>query len=419
MTRFEGKVMLTQHKRASVALLGTLLIGTSGCGDFGTNGWLSGTGGRADERVDEPVVDTDADGVADDRDPSPRGSTDNKLKSVLSGGAARVVAIEPITMGDGWDLEAGCDDPNAPQAVLCDADDSLSFSRRSLPGTGPAWIPNGEDRSGALVVDACYDGSCSAIDFNEARVFQTYCAGKTTHVRLSVHDERGDEPPAWDDEGWRVIVDEEPIVGGRDAFDDAATVGGPTVFATGAHVSRYVRIEVSNDGSLDGDPSVIRIRAVKLFSVSIPEIDPDLRRVFVSSETYDGNLGGLSGADEACQALADASLRVSGSFKAFLPHDEQGVGRLEHSDATYVRPDDSFIAGGFESLAHDAVQWPLDLDQNLNRVPPSKVWTGYGCENFTSTSGYAGISSTNSGLAVKGIEPCDHGGMRVYCIEQQ
>ena len=41
------------------------------------------------------------------------------------------------------------------------------------------------------------------------------------------------------------------------------------------------------------------------------------KTVFVSSQTYDGNLGGLAGADAKCQGLADAA-GLKGTFKALL-----------------------------------------------------------------------------------------------------
>lgn len=40
--------------------------------------------------------------------------------------------------------------------------------------------------------------------------------------------------------------------------------------------------------------------------------------VFVSSESYTGNLGGVAGADAYCQALADASTLPAGVYKAWI-----------------------------------------------------------------------------------------------------
>src|SRR5207248_2675590 len=44
------------------------------------------------------------------------------------------------------------------------------------------------------------------------------------------------------------------------------------------------------------------------------------KRVFVTSVMYDGNLGGLAGADAKCQARATAA-SLSGTYKAWLSDD--------------------------------------------------------------------------------------------------
>ena len=41
------------------------------------------------------------------------------------------------------------------------------------------------------------------------------------------------------------------------------------------------------------------------------------KKVFISSQTYVGNLGGLAGADQLCQRLASTA-GLTGTFKAFL-----------------------------------------------------------------------------------------------------
>jgi hypothetical protein len=45
------------------------------------------------------------------------------------------------------------------------------------------------------------------------------------------------------------------------------------------------------------------------------------KTVFVTSATFKGNLGGLTGADDKCQAEADgpASIVPSGTYMAWLP----------------------------------------------------------------------------------------------------
>ncbi|MEM9728324.1 MAG: hypothetical protein AAF997_07050 [Myxococcota bacterium] len=371
------------------------------------------------------TADFDRDGVEDERDPTPHGSDANRVRGIHSGGSAKVVAITAIVNGVedehqvyGRDLEAGCEAYYEPQGALCE-DDVLGVSRRTNAFAGPSFGNRRANTWGVMLIDACFDGSCEAVDFNEARVFQTFGYSKTTHVRLSVHSARGDDAPAWNDADWTVVADDEAVGEGEDTVRDGTVAGRPAVFVTGAHVARYIRVEVANDGSLGGDTRQIDFRGIKLFSASIPEVDADHRQVFVSSRVYDGNLGGLDGADEECQALADASLRVSGTFRAFLPHQDGGFARLEKSSASYDRPDGARLADGYKAFEDLDLGPTIDVDQNLIRVSPSKVWVGYGCSNFGSTDGMAGVSSTNTGTVVREIDYCNTGDKRIYCVEQQ
>jgi hypothetical protein len=65
--------------------------------------------------------------------------------------------------------------------------------------------------------------------------------------------------------------------------------------------------------------------------------------VFVSSKLYDGNLGGLSGADSKCQALATAA-GLTGTYKAWLSDSTTSAAyRLTHASAPYVLVDGTTV----------------------------------------------------------------------------
>jgi hypothetical protein len=269
----------------------SLALVVQGCTDSddtngGGSGGSAGTGGSGG--TGGSVMDADRDGIPDDEDPTPNGSTNNKLNGTNSGGAATVVQItatlgndvEDVTYIYGEDLAAGCDTSFEPQGTLCDepdTTDSPTTSTKTAFESGATWYSDAEldpgdegPVTGFLIADACSDASCEAVDFNEARVFQMYSDGKTTHLRISIHAERGDTAPAWDDAGWTMVTDFETIGAGTNIDD--FVVEGPTVISTGPRVTRYVRFEARNDGSLpDDDGSFTELRSVKLFSVSAPE----------------------------------------------------------------------------------------------------------------------------------------------------
>ena len=223
--------------------------------------------------------DKDRDGIPNILDPTPNGSTNNKLNGNFSGGAARVVAItaldstgaEDTTLIYLSDLTQKCDTGWYPQGTLCDeppTTDDPELSTKTYYNSGATWYNSSQDTTGILVIDTCYDGSCNLIDFNEVRIFQMFSDGKTTRIRLSIHRETGDTPPAWNDSGWQKLEDFKSVGAGNNVSGDGVTVSKPTVLSVKPSLTRYIRIEAQNDGTL-GDAGYVELRAVKLFSVAI------------------------------------------------------------------------------------------------------------------------------------------------------
>jgi hypothetical protein len=107
-------------------------------------------------------------------------------------------------------------------------------------------------------------------------------------------------------------------------------------------------------------------------------------RVFVTSETYSGNLGGLAGADQKCQTLADGA-GLGGQFRAWLSDSNTPLSaRFEPSPAGYVRLDGEVIADDWAELTSDiGIQASVSIDEKLEPVStsqPQYVWTGQGTD---------------------------------------
>ncbi len=252
-------------------------------GDTDTSGDTdtADTGSDTADTADTALVDADGDGLPDADDPTPNGSALNQLNGTFTGGAASVVAIHAYLTLDGTeypdyvyndDLSLGCTDAYwAPQHPLCDESpttDDPDISSKSSGSSGATW-QGSTDITGVLVIDACADESCVAIDFMEAHIFQMFSDGKTTSVRISSHPDLGANAPAWNDTGWTPIGDFEAIGAGTDIDGTGLTVGSPTVLSSDtATLTRYLRIEARNDGSL-GSGSYTELRAVKLFGAVI------------------------------------------------------------------------------------------------------------------------------------------------------
>lgn len=114
------------------------------------------------------------------------------------------------------------------------------------------------------------------------------------------------------------------------------------------------------------------------------------KRVFASSECYLGSLGGLGGADEKCQTLADAAA-LGGKFSAWLADAYDGPStRLPHATVPYVLIDGSVVARDWDDLVDGTILTAIDLDETGNAwlagACGSSVWTN------TSTLGTPAVS---------------------------
>lgn len=165
------------------------------------------------------------------------------------------------------------------------------------------------------------------------------------------------------------------------------------------------------------------------------------RVVFVSSQLYTGNLGGLAGADAKCQALADA-VKLPGTYMAWLS-DNSGspATRMTRSTGPYVLPDGTQVAADWADLVDGMLDVPIGMTEQLGTPPlgsetcedekPS-VWTNTGadgkqiaadesCYNWTNTRGIStwGRADTSDFFWTSscGPIPCQWPGL-LYCFEQ-
>lgn len=89
------------------------------------------------------------------------------------------------------------------------------------------------------------------------------------------------------------------------------------------------------------------------------------RLVFVSSAVLDADLGGVEGADAACQALADAA-ELPGTYRAWLSSTTQGVGVLDRfvpHAVPYVLTDGTALASDFADVIDGELASPIDVTE--------------------------------------------------------
>jgi hypothetical protein len=166
-------------------------------------------------------------------------------------------------------------------------------------------------------------------------------------------------------------------------------------------------------------------------------------RVFVTNSTWNGNLGGLAGADAKCQAAANAAGLGSTRtiWKAWLSTNVTNASsRLYHSNIPYKRIDGAVVANNWADLTDGSLQNPINVTEygsTIGRFQEKLVWTGtnytglslyspYSCNNWLSTAsnGHAGTSNKTDVQwtlfsTPAGIYPFYCGNLfRLYCFEQ-
>ena len=166
--------------------------------------------------------------------------------------------------------------------------------------------------------------------------------------------------------------------------------------------------------------------------------------VFVTSQAYGGNLGGLAGADANCQSRADASdLVPPGTYKAWLsastgwPAD--GV-RFTQSSVPYTRLDGTRIANYWPDLIDGRLSAPLNVNEAGITVGETFVWTGTlpngtwyerelvadgvvlepHCQDWSTSEDIGGIGNVNfmqNGWTTVGFSACS-ASRPLYCFQQ-
>jgi cysteine-rich repeat protein len=111
-----------------------------------------------------------------------------------------------------------------------------------------------------------------------------------------------------------------------------------------------VDVEECDDGNADADDACVDCK--------IPALP--FRLIFVSSVSYDGKMGGLAGADLACQTLASAAM-LPGKYLAWLGDQAAWpANRMTKADVPYIRTDFTMVAKHWTDLTDGTLIAPID-----------------------------------------------------------
>lgn len=150
-------------------------------------------------------------------------------------------------------------------------------------------------------------------------------------------------------------------------------------------------------------------------------------QVFVTSETFTGNLGGLAGADNTCTSAA-AAADLSGGWTAWLS-DAMDDARDRIPDVRYERLDGTVVANDKDDLTDGIIAAPINVDETGATVGQSEVWTGtneegtvdgFHCGTWTretemATARWGTTTETNSSWTSDGEDVCATE-RRLYCF---
>ncbi len=98
------------------------------------------------------------------------------------------------------------------------------------------------------------------------------------------------------------------------------------------------------------------------------------RTVFITSQDYDGALGGVAGADDKCQDAADNSGNA-GTYKAWLSEAQIGPSRRFTRDGIFVSTTGEYIAFSWSELTTEELRVPIYRDEFGFNSGGRGVWT--------------------------------------------
>lgn len=168
----------------------------------------------------------------------------------------------------------------------------------------------------------------------------------------------------------------------------------------------------------------------------------DYKNVFVTSGSYSGNLGGVTGADNTCQSVAQGA-GLSGTYKAWVADSSAASApatRFTQSTVPYRLLDGRVIAENWTDLTNgndttgDSILTPINVTETGSLVSygSSAVWTNVAndgtqksavdhCTDWTSNgagvNGNSGVSVIMTGWTDRQTYTCNSTN-KLYCFEQ-
>jgi cysteine-rich repeat protein len=160
-------------------------------------------------------------------------------------------------------------------------------------------------------------------------------------------------------------------------------------------------------------------QCISAFPVATPSTATGQCLVFLSSGSYLGDFGGLSGADAICQELAESE-DLPGRYKAWLSDSQtSAIDRLAHSVVPYVRVDGEIVAQNWDDLTNGSgLTHAISVSEggyDWYNVCAQCFWFPGGCGAVWTATAPNGFTERNTCADWTSQEQT--GGEGIYCLE--
>lgn len=214
----------------------------------------------------------------------------------------------------------------------------------------------------------------------------------------------------------------------------------PLIFATVSISCGRIGYDAEVQQAVDAQDPGCGVLCPDAATSFVDAVPPLTKTVFVTSQLYTGDLGGLVGADDVCQTLANGAM-LPGTYRAWLS-DSTGspTARMTHHDGPYILTDGTVIAANWLDLVDGELLHPINLDESgvvpvsqyvcidgeiwSNTLTTGDIETDAHCDNWSSsqvgTSSSAGnMYAADASWTDSTCQPVTCAAMLgFYCFEQ-
>lgn len=148
-------------------------------------------------------------------------------------------------------------------------------------------------------------------------------------------------------------------------------------------------------GGAGGDASVADAISAPMIDAALPH-----KVIFVTSQAFTGNLGGVAGADVKCQSLAQAA-KLTGTFKAWLGNSTTTAdSRTTHATVPYTLVNGVVVANNYAGLISGHLLNGINVTelntQSLGGTATECFFGGTGKFAWTNANPDGSIANTNA-----------------------